>query len=71
MKFRVDMDLVNAVSLEEVVEELCPLAAAHHHPQVHRPVLLLDAVGCRDKPPMTYQAGTAEGGSPDQPSQVC
>ena len=31
--------LVDAVRLPEVVEVLGPLAAAHHHPQVHRTVL--------------------------------
>ena len=31
--------LVDAVRLPEVVEVLGALAAAHHHPQVHRPVL--------------------------------
>ena len=66
----VDVYLVYAVCLEEVVEELGPLAVAHHHPEVPHPVPVLDAVCCSHQPPLTHQAGPTEGGGSDQPSQV-
>ena len=37
----VDVDLIDAVSLEEVVEVPGPLAAPHDYPQVYRPASLL------------------------------
>ena len=61
---RMNVDLVDTVSLEEVVEEPGPLAAPHDHPQVHRPVLFPDTVGSGDQPPVTYKTCTTEGGGP-------
>ena len=46
----VDVDLVDAVSLEEVVEVPGPLAAPHDYLQVYRPVPTPDAMCCYDQP---------------------
>ena len=67
---RVDVYLVYAVGLEEVVEVLGSLAAPHHHPQVHGPVLGPDAVGGSDEPPGAHQSGSAVGGGPQQTSEM-
>ena len=49
----VDVDLVDTVSLEEVIEEPGPLAAPHDHPQVNWPVTIPDAVSSSYQPPLS------------------
>ena len=66
----VNVDLVNAVSLEEVIKKLCPLAASHDHPQVHRPVPTPDAVSSGDQLPLTNKTGPAVGCGSEKPTPV-
>ena len=60
----VDVYLVNAVCLEEVVKVLGPLAAPHDHPEVNWPVPTPNAMGCCDQPSLANQTGSTVSGSP-------